>query len=84
MYWNNPTIEIFYPSDRDPVQESLHAGRHCLFYNPAVDKNKIKSNQSLEELCLWVNQKINQQSVSGFLTDTQNHYEIANLVMFQA
>ena len=80
MYWNNPTIEIFYPSDRDPVQESLHNNNHCIFYNPTVDKNKIKSNQSLEDLCHWVNQKINQQSVLGFLTDTQNHYEIANLV----
>ena len=76
MYWNNPLIEIFYPSDRNPVQESLHNNNHCIFYNPTVDKNKIKSNQSLEDLCLWVNQKISQQSISGFLTDTQNQIKL--------
>ena len=37
MYWNNPLIEIFYPSDRDPVQESLHNNNHCIFYDPAVN-----------------------------------------------
>jgi hypothetical protein len=80
MYWNNPLIEIFYPSDRDPVQESLHNNNHCIFYNPTVDKNKIRSNQNLSDLCNWINQKIIQQGMAGFLTDTQNHYEIANLV----
>jgi hypothetical protein len=80
MYWNNPTIELTLSNNRDPIQESLHNGNHCIFYNPVVDKNKIKSNQSLEDLCNWINQKINQQSISRFLSDIQNHYEIANLV----
>jgi len=80
MYWNYPTIEIVYPSDRDPVYESLHDNNHCMFYNPTVDKNKIRSTQYLEDLCHWANEKIKYQNISGFVTDTDNHYKIANLV----
>jgi hypothetical protein len=80
MYWNNPTIEINYPSDRDPIQESFHSGNHCLFYDPYILKEQIEGGQTLQQLCDWANRLIKTQSIDGFITDTQNHYDIANLV----
>jgi hypothetical protein len=80
MYWNNPTIEINYPSDRDPIQESFHSGNHCLFYDPYILKEQIEGGQTLQQLCDRANRLIKTQSIDGFITDTQNHYDIANLV----
>jgi hypothetical protein len=80
MYWNNPTINLTYPSDQDPIKDSLHNGRHCLFYNPTQDKNIIRTNQSLQDLCNWANTQIASQGVDGFVKDPANHYDIANLV----
>ena len=80
MYWNNPTIELTYPSDRDPVAESLHNGTHCLFYNPEIPKSNIHYTQSLQDICDWANRQINDQGLDGFVSNQLNHYDIANLV----
>jgi len=80
MYWNNPTIEIIYPSDRDPVIESFHTGRHCLFYDPAFDKTKINYQQTLEVIATWANVAIREHGIDGFIQMKINHYDIANLV----
>ena len=80
MYWNNPTIEIVYPSTRDPIQESFHGGRHCLFYDPMFDKSKINYQQTLEVIATWANVAIRNQGIAGFIENSINHYDIANLV----
>jgi hypothetical protein len=80
MYWQNPIIEVNYPAAVDPIADSLHKGRHCIFYNPAQDKNQIRTNQRLSDLCAWANSRIQSQGLAGFVQDTGNHYEIANLV----
>lgn len=80
MYWNNPIVELSWPSSHDPIVESLHNGVHCLFYDPAVNKQHIKTNQSLQSLCDWANSQIKQQTLPVFLQDSRNHYDIANLV----
>jgi hypothetical protein len=80
MYWNNPTIDLTYPSNRDPIVESFHNGNHCLFYDPYILKGQIEGGQSLQQLCDWANQLIKQQGIDGFIADQRNHYDIANLV----
>ena len=80
MYWNNPVIQVSYPSLQDPIRDSFHHGIHCLFYNPAQDKNQIRTNQSLQDLCNWANAHIASQGTDGFVTDPGNYYDIANLV----
>lgn len=80
MYWNNPTTEVIYPSARDIIQESLHNGTHCVFFDPACNKNTIRTNQRLQDLCNWANELIQKQTVLGFLQDAKNHYDMANLV----
>jgi hypothetical protein len=80
MYWNNSIINLTYPSDQDPIVDSLHGGNHCLFYDPAFDQGQIHYRQKLQDLCDWVNQLITTQGTTQFLQDPQNHYNIANLV----
>jgi len=80
MYWNNPLIELTFPNNRDPIQESFHNGRHCLFYNPAIDKNQIRYSQSLQDICDWANQCISNRGVTGFIKEQKNWYDIANIV----
>jgi hypothetical protein len=80
MYWNNPIIEINWPSTLDPIADSLHDGVHCLFYNPAFDQRQIQYQQKLQDLCDWVNQSITIQGTTQFLKNPQNHYDIANIV----
>ena len=79
MYWNNPIQEYTWPNSADPVVESLHGDRHCLFYDPAFDKSLVEYRQKLSDLCLWANNGI-AQGIDQFLQDPQNHYDIANLV----
>jgi hypothetical protein len=79
MYWNNPIIELSWPSSRDPVQESLHNGNHCLFYNPAVSKHNIYNNQTLQDLCNWINTGLADRGMV-FFKDPANFYDIANMV----
>lgn len=80
MYWNNPIETIIYPSDSDIIFKSQHSGRHCLFYDPAVDKNHIANNQTLQDLSSWANEKIAKFGKDSFLNNAENHYEIANLI----
>jgi len=80
MYWNNPTIKIRYPSEQDPIQESFHNGRHCLFFDPAFDKTKIHYRQTLPVICQWANIAIRDDGIDGFIEKQINHYDIANLV----
>jgi hypothetical protein len=80
MYWNNPVIKITWPAELDPIKQSLHNDQHCLFYDPAVDKTLIRSNQSLQDLCDWVNARVQSLGWQEFTQDQRNHYEIANLV----
>lgn len=80
MYWNNPQIELTYPSESDPIAKSLHNGTHCLFYNPAVPTTSIHYKQSLQDICNWATDQIKYQGINGFINNQQNHYDIANLV----
>jgi hypothetical protein len=82
MYWNNPTIKLTYPSNQDPIADSLHGGNHCVFYNPEVDKHDIYNSQNLQDLCDWVNTGIGKHGWLDFLADPKNHYDLANLVKF--
>jgi hypothetical protein len=80
MYWNNPTINLTFPSDQDPIEKSLHNGAHCLFYHPAITKSCIHYSQSLQDLCDWANNNIMSQGIDQFVNNSKNHYDIANLV----
>lgn len=80
MYWNNPLIKLVWPSDLDPIVDSLHGGNHCVFYDPTVNKHDIYNPQSLQDLCDWVNAGIVKHGWATFLLDPKNHYDLANLV----
>lgn len=80
MYWNNPLIELQWPSDRDPIAESLHNGTHCLLWNPTAAFDKVVTQQKLKDLCKWANEWLETDGIDGFVADTRNHYDIANLV----
>jgi hypothetical protein len=80
MYWNKPLITVSWPSARDPVQESMHNGQHCLFWNPATRFNNVVTNQRLKDLCEWAMTGLQSQDPDSFLTDPKNYYDIANLV----
>ena len=80
MYWNNPLIEAQWPGDRDPVQDSLHNGTHCLFWNPHAQFQNLPTNQRLGDLCRWATEWLDHDGIDGFVADARNHYDIANLV----
>jgi hypothetical protein len=80
MYWNNPLIEAQWPGDRDPVQDSLHNGTHCLFWNPHAEFQNLPTNQRLGDLCRWAMEWLTHDGIDDFAADTRNHYDIANLV----
>jgi hypothetical protein len=80
MYWNNPVIKHYWPSDSDPIVQSLHNGNHCLFFDPEFDYKMIKYQQRLPDLGNWANRLINQHGIEDFLSNPANHYDIANLV----
>jgi len=75
-----PLIMFKWPSEQDPINESLHNGSHCLFYDPEFEHSKITYNQKLHDLGNWANDLINEVGIDNFLTDKRNHYDIANLV----
>lgn len=79
MYWNNPLITLCWPNTRDPIQESFHQGVHCLFYNPHMRFDTVQTNQTLQQLCDWANAGLTQ-GWNRFVNDSNNHYDIANLV----
>jgi hypothetical protein len=80
MYWNNPQIELTYPSDQDPIVDSFHGGVHCLFYDPAIVKTQIRYKQTLQDICNWANNSIQTHGVNGFIQQQINWYDIANIV----
>jgi len=80
MYWNNPIEQYLWPSDQDPIANSLHQGQHCIFFDPVVDKHQIKVSQSLDDLCNWANHAIDKFGRDQFLLDPRNHNQIARLV----
>jgi len=81
MFWNNPLIETRWPSDIDPIKQSMHNSTHCLFYDPKYEKlEKIITNQTLAQLCHWASSWITTQGIDKFVADQKNHYDIANLV----
>lgn len=80
MYWNNPIQTVSYPSDSDIIFKSTHGGSHCLFYDPAVPRERIRYQQSLQDICTWANTGISHNGLEGFVANAQNHYDIANIV----
>jgi hypothetical protein len=80
MYWNNPLVELIWPAITDPIADSLHDGQHCVFYNPAVDKQQIQVKQRLQDLCNWANDNIFSNGINEFVTNQKNYYDISNLV----
>ena len=82
MYWNNPTIRTIYPLNLqpDPIIQSFHNGVHCIFYDPAVPKEHIRYQQSLQDICDWANGHIEKSGIDGFINNPNNHYDIANIV----
>lgn len=80
MYWHNASIECIWPGSADPVKQSLHDGRHCLFYDPCARFDNIITNQRLADLARWANQWLANDGIESFATNSRNHYDIANLV----
>lgn len=80
MYWDKPLIETLWPSDTDPIVQSMHNGKHCLFYNPATSFQNVQTQQRLADLCEWANRWLITDGIDGFVADQRNHYDIANLV----
>lgn len=84
-YWNNPIKTSIWPTDawpstNDVIVKSLHYGSHCLYHDPEFDHKKIVYKQKLRDLCDWINQSVDDVGVDSFLSDIQNHYDIANIV----
>lgn len=79
-YWNNPLLTAKVRGyDLDPVVQSFHNGRHCLFWNPASKFDNITTNQKLDDLIKWANEWLEHDGIDAFRTDPRNHYDIANL-----
>lgn len=77
-YWNNPTVEITWPSNIDVFAE--HNKTHCLFYNPAARVDQVVTTQTLSDLCRWAQEWLTHDGLDGFVGDPRCHYDIANLV----
>lgn len=77
-YWNNPMVEITWPSNIDVFAE--HNKTHCLFYNPAARVDSLVTSQTLSDLCRWAQEWLTQDGVDGFVAEPRCHYDIANLV----
>ena len=79
-YWLNGIKEYTWPTDEDPIAESMHNGAHCLFYDSSVHKDTITYKQSLQDICDWANRNIKEQGINKFIDDKLNWYDIANVV----
>ena len=79
-YWLNGIKEYTWPTDEDPIIESMHNGSHCLFYDPSVHKDTITYKQSLQDICDWANRSIKEQGIDKFINTSENWYDIANVV----
>jgi hypothetical protein len=80
MYWNYPIIQQRWPSDQDPVQQSLHDGTHCLLYDPAIAVENIQPQQSLQELCNLANFRLMTVGAANFFNEPSFHDWMANLI----
>lgn len=80
MYWNNPIQTVTYPDNSDIIFKSLHNGAHCLFYDPAILREKIRYQQSLQDICTWANSEIFHNGIDKFVNDSRNRYDVANIV----
>jgi hypothetical protein len=79
MYWNNPLIELTWPSNADPIAGSTNNGTHCLFFDPAYNFRTIEYKQTLNDLCNWAQERLVDGHDQCF-GDEQNWYDLANLV----
>jgi hypothetical protein len=79
-YWLNGIKEYTWPTDEDPIIESMHDGAHCLFYDPSVHKDTITYKQSLQDICDWANSSIKAHGIDKFINTSENWYDIANVV----
>lgn len=79
MYWNNPLINITWPSNADPIIGSSNDGTHCLFFDSEYPVRTIEYTQTLKDLCEWVQQRL-ADGLDQCFGDEQNHYDLANLV----
>ena len=74
-------IKMFeWPNDHDPIVEIFHNGNHCLFYDPEFKQATITYRQKLHDLGEWANDSIRTLGIDQFFANTNNHYDIANLV----
>lgn len=80
QHYENPIQTFHWPNDQDPIAQSLHNGKHCLFYDEAFDHSKIIYRQKLQDLCDWANFAIKDYGISKFVNTKINWYDIANLV----
>lgn len=58
----------------------MHDGAHCLFYDPAVPIKQIRYQQTLVDLCAWINQGLANHGIDDFVQDQNSHYDMANMV----
>lgn len=79
MFWNNSIEHVIYPNDSDILFKATHNGRHCLYYDSAVDIKSIHTNQTLSELCALANDKI-KQNIDQCFKDSNNTDWLANIV----
>lgn len=79
MFWNNPIERVIYPSKSDILFKATHNGRHCLYYDPAVDIKLIHTNQTLSALCDLANRRISTD-INQCFTDPNNIDWLANIV----
>lgn len=84
-YWKNgiktyTQTVLPHPKDTDPIVAASHNGTHCLFYDPAVHKARIRYSQSLQDICDWINERIKMDGIDQFIFDERNWYDIANVV----
>ena len=80
MYWNNPIKEYNWPSINDPIIDSLHNGTHCIFYDPMVNKNQIRVNQTLQDLCNWINNAVEKEGIESVISNPDNYNQLARIV----
>jgi hypothetical protein len=76
----NSILKFKWPCLDDPIVESLHNGRHCLFFDPAVSIHDIHNQQTLQDLCDWTNHSVAINGWEVFFDYEPYHGEIANLV----
>lgn len=77
MYWNNPIVRTTVQSGLDVIQQAQHQGRHCVFFDPAVNKTQICVPDKLQHVCDLANAWARQLSQCP---DPGDKEKITNLV----